>query len=90
MRLSHPLNGLDTCVNTVGLHYVLRVFSGAVYFVEKIRAESEGSILRSALLSERLMGTQIQDLRPPEALLDRQFEIEFTDAGVEAFTFTFG
>jgi thiol-disulfide isomerase/thioredoxin len=31
-----------------------------------------------------------QLIRQPEPIVDRQFEIEFTDAGVEAFSFTFG
>jgi hypothetical protein len=31
-----------------------------------------------------------QLIRQPEPILDRRFEIEFTDAGVEAFSFTFG
>jgi thiol-disulfide isomerase/thioredoxin len=31
-----------------------------------------------------------QLIRQPEPVVDRQFEIEFTDAGVEAFSFTFG
>jgi hypothetical protein len=31
-----------------------------------------------------------QLIRQPKAVIDRQFEIEFLDAGVEAFAFTFG
>ena len=31
-----------------------------------------------------------QLIRQPEPIVDRQFEIEFLDAGVEAFDFTFG
>jgi hypothetical protein len=31
-----------------------------------------------------------QLIRQPEPVADRQFEIEFLDPGVEAFTFTFG
>jgi Thioredoxin like C-terminal domain len=31
-----------------------------------------------------------QLIRQPKAIADRQFEIEFLDAGVEAFVFTFG
>jgi hypothetical protein len=31
-----------------------------------------------------------QLIRQPQPIADRQFEIEFTDAGVEAFSFTFG
>jgi thiol-disulfide isomerase/thioredoxin len=31
-----------------------------------------------------------QLIRQPKAIVDRQFEIEFLDAGVEAFSFTFG
>jgi hypothetical protein len=31
-----------------------------------------------------------QLIRQPEPIADRQFEIEFLDAGVEAFAFTFG
>ena len=31
-----------------------------------------------------------QLIRQPGPIVDRKFEIEFTDAGVEAFSFTFG
>src|SRR5262249_10496454 len=31
-----------------------------------------------------------QLIRQPKPIVDRQFEIEFLDAGVEAFSFTFG
>ena len=31
-----------------------------------------------------------QLIRQPQPIADRQFEIEFLDAGVEAFAFTFG
>jgi hypothetical protein len=31
-----------------------------------------------------------QLIRQPKPIVDRQFEIEFFDAGVEAFAFTFG
>jgi hypothetical protein len=31
-----------------------------------------------------------QLIRQPKPIADRQFEIEFLDAGVEAFAFTFG
>jgi hypothetical protein len=31
-----------------------------------------------------------QLIRQPEPIVDREFEIEFLDAGVEAFAFTFG
>ena len=31
-----------------------------------------------------------QLIRQPEPIADREFEIEFLDAGVEAFAFTFG
>ena len=31
-----------------------------------------------------------QLIRQPEPITDRRFEIEFADAGVEAFVFTFG
>jgi hypothetical protein len=31
-----------------------------------------------------------QLIRQPQPITDRQFEIEFLDAGVEAFVFTFG
>jgi Thioredoxin like C-terminal domain len=31
-----------------------------------------------------------QLIRQPAAIVDRQFEIEFLDPGVEAFAFTFG
>ena len=31
-----------------------------------------------------------QLIRQPEPFADREFEIEFLDAGVEAFAFTFG
>jgi hypothetical protein len=31
-----------------------------------------------------------QLIRQPKPIADRQFEIEFLDAGVEAFCFTFG
>jgi hypothetical protein len=31
-----------------------------------------------------------QLIRQPEPIVDRRFEIEFLDAGVEAFVFTFG
>jgi hypothetical protein len=31
-----------------------------------------------------------QVIRQPKPIADRQFEIEFLDAGVEAFVFTFG
>jgi hypothetical protein len=31
-----------------------------------------------------------QLIRQPKPIVDRQFEIEFLDAGVEAFAFTFG
>jgi hypothetical protein len=31
-----------------------------------------------------------QLIRQPESVVDRQFEIQFRDAGVEAFAFTFG
>ena len=31
-----------------------------------------------------------QLIRQPKPIADRQFEIEFLDAGVEAFVFTFG
>jgi hypothetical protein len=31
-----------------------------------------------------------QLIRQPEPIADRQFEIEFLDSGVEAFSFTFG
>ena len=31
-----------------------------------------------------------QLIRQPEPIIDRRFEIEFIDAGVEAFVFTFG
>jgi hypothetical protein len=31
-----------------------------------------------------------QLIRQPKPITDRQFEIEFLDAGVEAFCFTFG
>ena len=31
-----------------------------------------------------------QLIRQPERIVDRTFEIEFLDAGVEAFAFTFG
>ena len=31
-----------------------------------------------------------QLIRQPMAIVDRQFEIEFLDAGVETFAFTFG
>jgi hypothetical protein len=31
-----------------------------------------------------------QLIRQPKPIIDRQFEIEFLDAGVEAFSFTFG
>jgi thiol-disulfide isomerase/thioredoxin len=31
-----------------------------------------------------------QLIRQPQPIVDRQFEIEFTDAGVQAFSFTFG
>jgi thioredoxin family protein len=31
-----------------------------------------------------------QLIRQPQPIEDRQFEIEFLDAGVEAFVFTFG
>ena len=31
-----------------------------------------------------------QLIRQPKPIADRQFEIEFFDAGVEAFAFTFG
>jgi len=31
-----------------------------------------------------------QLIRQPGQIADRQFEIEFLDAGVEAFAFTFG
>ena len=31
-----------------------------------------------------------QLIRQPEPITDRRFEIEFVDAGVEAFVFTFG
>jgi hypothetical protein len=29
-------------------------------------------------------------IRQPKPVIDRQFEIEFLDAGVEVFAFTFG
>jgi hypothetical protein len=31
-----------------------------------------------------------QLIRQPKPIVDRQFEIEFLDSGVEAFAFTFG
>jgi hypothetical protein len=31
-----------------------------------------------------------QLIRQPEAIADRLFEVEFSDAGVEAYCFTFG
>jgi hypothetical protein len=31
-----------------------------------------------------------QLIRQPQPIVDRQFEIEFLDAGLEAFDFTFG
>ena len=31
-----------------------------------------------------------QLIRQPKPVVDRQFEIEFLDSGVEAFAFTFG
>jgi hypothetical protein len=31
-----------------------------------------------------------QLIRQPDAIVDRQFQIEFLDAGAEAFSFTFG
>jgi len=31
-----------------------------------------------------------QSIRQPKPIVDRQFEIEFLDSGVEAFSFTFG
>ena len=31
-----------------------------------------------------------QLIRQPQPIVERQFEIEFLDAGVEAFAFTFG
>jgi hypothetical protein len=31
-----------------------------------------------------------QLIRQPQSITDRQFEIEFLDAGVEAYAFTFG
>jgi hypothetical protein len=31
-----------------------------------------------------------QLIRQPMSIVDRQFEIEFLDSGVEAFSFTFG
>jgi hypothetical protein len=31
-----------------------------------------------------------QLIRQPQPISDRQFEIQFVDAGVEAFSFTFG
>ena len=31
-----------------------------------------------------------QLIRPPKPIVDRRFEIEFLDPGVEAFAFTFG
>jgi hypothetical protein len=31
-----------------------------------------------------------QLIRQPQPIVDRQFEIEFLDPGVEAFAFTFG
>jgi hypothetical protein len=38
---------------------------------------------------DRLRGTKCL-LRQSQSIADRQFEIEFLDAGVEAFAFTFG
>ncbi len=34
--------------------------------------------------------TMYQLIRQPKPIADRQFEIEFLDPGVEAFSFTFG
>jgi len=31
-----------------------------------------------------------QLIRQPQPIVDRQFEVEFLDSGVEAFVFTFG
>jgi hypothetical protein len=46
-------------------------------------------------VDERGSGTIVEPrlyqlIRQPEPLTDRQFEIEFLDSGVKAFSFTFG
>ena len=46
-------------------------------------------------VDERGAGTVVEQrlyqlVRQPKPILERQFEIEFLDAGVETFAFTFG
>ena len=46
-------------------------------------------------IDESGSGTAIEQrlyqlIRQPKPIVDRQFEIEFLDAGIEAFAFTFG
>ena len=38
----------------------------------------------------RRLRRAVENLRQPEPIADRHFEIEFLDPGVEAYAFTFG
>jgi thioredoxin family protein len=64
-------------------------------FARSIRAKPRAPVWYGVDADEQGTGMvaeqrMYQLIRQPKPIVDRQFEIEFLDAGVEAFCFTFG
>jgi hypothetical protein len=49
----------------------------------------QGKVMR-AMVRTSIKERMYQLIRQPKPIVDRQFEIEFIDSGVETFSFTFG
>jgi len=96
IALNEP-NGRIACqFHARDLHLVMGPATPGSRVIFRVRIDGEpASLAHGSDVDEKGTGTvreqrMYQLVRQPAPIADRRFEIEFLDAGVEAFAFTFG